>query len=122
MQKSERAIQKEVMLALSQQGCLVWRSNTGQAWQGKTLHKTSTQVTLGDCRPVTFGLCKGGSDLIGVHSPSGRFLACEVKNAKGKVSDDQKKFLVAVNRAGGVAFVARSAQDAVEALNLLLEL
>jgi hypothetical protein len=27
-----------------------------------------------------------------------------------------------VNRAGGMGFVARSAQDAVEALNLLLEL
>ena len=43
----EARIQREIMLALSQAGCIVWRQNTGQAWQGKKLHKASDQITLG---------------------------------------------------------------------------
>lgn len=111
----EQEIQRQVMLALSEAGCLAWRCNTGTGWQGKMLHQAQGQVTLGDCRPLHAGLTKGGADLIGV-APGGRFLAVEIKTPSGRVSRDQEKFLLAVNRAGGLGFVARSADDALDAL------
>ena len=111
----EARIQREIMLALSEAGCLVWRNNTGQAWQGKQVHKSHDQITLAGCRPVNFGLMVGSADLIGV-SPGGKFLAVEAKAPSGRVSDAQCRFLLAVNRAGGIGFVARSAEDALKQL------
>lgn len=96
----EQAIQKRIMVALSEAGCIVWRNNTG---------------VLKDARgiPVKFGLCPGSSDLIGI-DPEGRFLAVEVKQPKGKVTAKQQQFIEAVRAAGGVAGVARSVEDALE--------
>lgn len=101
-----------IMLALSEAGCLIWRHNVGQAWQGKPIHRAGAQVTLTDARMVPYGLCVGGADLLGV-APDGRFLAVEVKTATGRVSKEQKRFIDAVNRAGGLAGVARSVEDAI---------
>lgn len=111
----EARIQREIMLALSQAGCIVWRQNTGQAWQGKQLHKSGDQITLGQCRPINFGLCKGSSDVLGI-APGGAFLAVEVKTPKGRVTQEQENFIVAVNDAGGIGFVARSAVEALQKL------
>ena len=97
--KSEANIQNEIMVALSQAGCLIWRNNTG-------VLKDKTG------RPIKFGLCKGGSDLIGV-AKDGRFLAVEVKTATGRVRPEQVAFIDAVRRAGGRAGVARSVDDAL---------
>lgn len=52
----------------------------------------------------------GVSDILGL-APGGRFLAIEVKSEKGKVSDEQRKFIRSVQDAGGIAFVARSARQ-----------
>lgn len=112
----EARIQREIMLALSQAGCIVWRQNTGQAWQGKQIHKTQDQITLSQCRPVHFGLCKGSSDLLGIHAGTGRFIAIEVKTPKGRATQEQENFLLAVNNAGGIGFVARSAESALQQL------
>lgn len=111
----EARIQREIMLALSQNGCIVWRQNTGQAWQGKQIHKVQDQITLAQCRPVHFGLCKGSADVLGI-APGGKFLAVEVKTPKGRTTQEQENFLLAVNRAGGIGFVARSAEDALQKL------
>lgn len=112
----EARIQREIMLALSQNGCIVWRQNTGQAWQGRQIHKVQDQITLAQCRPVHFGLCKGSSDILGIQTKTGKFLAVEAKTAKGRVTQEQENFLLAVNRAGGIGFVARSAEDALKKL------
>ncbi len=96
----ERNIQAEIMLALSKAGCLVWRNNTG-ALQDKT------------GRLVRYGLCKGASDIIGV-CPDGRFLAVEVKTTKGRLTEDQERFIAAVRRSGGRAGVARCVDDALD--------
>jgi len=122
----EARIQREIMLALSQAGCLVWRNNTGQAWQGKVIHQSGDQVTLSGARRINFGLCKGSSDLIGakkitvtpdmVGKEIGVFLAPEVKTPQGRITQEQQNFIVAVNRAGGIGFVARSAEDALTQL------
>ena len=69
------------MLALSENGCTVWRNETAGAWMGKQIHREGDQVTLTNARMMTFGLCVGSSDIIGI-SPDGRFLAIEVKTQK----------------------------------------
>jgi len=88
------------MIALSEAGCVIWRNNTGVLPD-----KTG--------RPIRFGLCVGGSDLIGI-APDGKFLAVEVKSAIGQPTDAQVRFIDAVRAKGGRAGIARSADDAVK--------
>lgn len=109
----ETKIQNLILIALSQAGCTVWRVETAGAWVGRQIHKDGSTVTLANARMFTTGLVKGGSDIIGI-SPDGRFLAVEVKTARGRVSPEQQRFIDAVNRAGGIAGVARSVGDAIE--------
>tara|TARA_Y100001973_G_scaffold105035_2_gene176730 strand:- start:2839 stop:3162 length:324 start_codon:yes stop_codon:yes gene_type:complete len=103
------------MLALSEAGCVVFRNETAGAWLGKVIHKAQGQVTLNDARMMTFGLCVGSSDIIGI-TPEGRFLAVEVKTAKGKPTKEQLNFIEQVRKAGGIAGIARSPQDALDLL------
>lgn len=115
MAHSESEIQKRIMLALSDAGCIVWRNETAGAWVGQIAHRERETVTLVNARMIQSGLCKGGADLIGV-APDGRFLAVEVKTIKGRPTSEQRQFLQAVKDAGGIAGIARSP---VEALQLL---
>lgn len=57
----------------------------------------------------------GLSDIIG-QLRDGRFLAIEIKVKRDKLSPEQAAFLDQVNAAGGIAFVARSIEDARENL------
>lgn len=116
MSESESSIQRRIQMALSQAGCLIFRNESAGAYMGKVIHKAGDQVTLGKARFLPAGLCKGSADLIGV-APSGAFLAVEVKTARGRTSPEQDKFLLAVNKAGGIGFVARSAEEALQKLN-----
>ena len=54
---------------------------------------------------------KGVSDVIGFHAETGRFLACEIKVGRDRLSPDQEQFLQSVNRAGGLGLVVRHADD-----------
>lgn len=114
----ETRLQHEIMLALSEAGCTVFRNNTGQAWLGKPIHQAGDQVTLQGAHKIPFGLCVGSADLIGI-APDGRFLAVEVKVPEsgswraGRVSPEQRDFLAAVNAAGGLGGIARSVEDAL---------
>ena len=58
-----------------------------------------------------FAGLKGVSDVIGFHKDTGRFLACEIKVGKDRLSPDQEQFLQSVNRAGGLGLVVRHADD-----------
>lgn len=108
----ETRLQHQIMLALSEAGCIVWRHNVGQAWLGKPVHQAGDQVTLTGAHKMPYGLCVGGSDLLGI-APGGRFLAVEVKTRTGRVSRPQQQFIHAVQTAGGIAGVARSVEDAL---------
>jgi hypothetical protein len=103
--QSEANIQREIMVALSHAGCLVWRNNVGA-------------LTDATGRLVKYGLCKGSSDLIGL-TPCGKFLAIEVKSAKGRATLDQERFIAAVRSKGGRAGVARSVKEALEIANVI---
>jgi len=110
----EKTIEKAVMLTLSQAGCTVWRNATARAWVGKWKGQTRDgDAVIEGARQVRFGLAEGSSDIIGI-APDGRFLAVEVKAAGGRESKAQARFREAVNATGGVAFVARSGEEALE--------
>lgn len=102
MSRSEANVLNDIMVALSQAGCIVWRNNTGQ---------------LPDAtgRPIKFGLCIGSSDIIGICA-DGRFLAVECKSKTGRATEAQERFIAAVRKAGGRAGVARNVDDALRIL------
>lgn len=78
-------------------------------------------------RLVTFGLAKGSADLIGwrtieitpdmVGQRVAVFCSLEVKTATGRLTDQQRNWLEAVRRAGGIAGVVRSVADAQQILS-----
>lgn len=109
----ETKIQNAILLALSDSGCVVFRNETSGAWVGKILHRDSGQVTLTDARMMTFGLCVGSSDIVGM-APDGRFLAIEVKTKTGRPTKEQLRFIEAVRNAGGIAGIARSPEEALD--------
>ncbi|MGL4517040.1 MAG: VRR-NUC domain-containing protein [Shewanella sp.] len=100
----ESDIQRLIMLALSEAGCVVWRNNCG-------VLKNAAGI------PIKFGLCVGSSDLIGI-APGGRFLAVEIKTPTGKATPEQIRFIEAVRARGGIAGVVRSPSDALALLSL----
>ena len=102
MSRSEANVLNDIMIALSQAGCIVWRNNTGQ-------------LPDASGRPIKFGLCVGSSDIIGI-CPDGRFLAVECKSKTGRVTEAQERFIAAVRKAGGRAGVARNVDDALRIL------
>ena len=112
---SETTIVQNIRLALSNGFVRLFRNNVGvlQDREG---------------RYVTYGLCKGSSDLIGwkslVITPDmvgkriAQFIALEAKSASGKVTDEQRAFILAVRQAGGRAGMARSTQEAKEIIGV----
>jgi len=107
--KTEANIQKEIMLALSQAGCTVWRNNTGAYKDGN--------------RYISYGLAVGSSDLICI-TETGTFMAVEVKKQGWKIpktpSDhikNQINFINVVKSKGGIAGFATSAEEAIRLLH-----
>lgn len=99
---------RQIMLAVSKTGARVFRNNTGQ-WE----YSPGKYIRYGVCNP-------GGSDLIG-WTYDGRFLGIEIKapgpdKTPKKRREAQQRFRDAVNKAGGVAFVARSVEEAIRGL------
>lgn len=119
MSRSEKAILNETLVALSAlPKTMVWRNNTGLAWQGvelrarvgSTIRVTEGMVILEDARPVKFGL-PGSSDILGAHC--GRPIAVECKTSTGRQSTQQQRFEKAWTAAGGIYILNRSAEEAV---------
>lgn len=122
---------------MSNIGARIFRNNVALAWTGnKVVHikqKTTIMLDNGDviirgARPIHAGLCEGSSDYIGffptiitddmVGKKVAIFTACEVKTKIGRVSEKQKIFIDVVKSAGGIAFVARSDDEAVNLCKL----
>lgn len=94
---SETTILKDVMLEASKLGLVVFRNNTGVL-----MDKTG--------RPVKFGLCKGGADLIGFDRKEGFFVAIEVKSGNAKARPEQQIFLDVVSKSGGFSCLINDAK------------
>lgn len=101
---NETALMQQIHTALVSTGrVLLWRNNTGR-------------LKTAQGRWVSFGLGVGGADLVGIHKPTGRFVAFEVKTPDGKQTPEQVAWARAVTQAGGLYVVVRSPAEALEAL------
>ena len=77
---------------------------------------------------MTYGLCKGSSDLVGLRQvvigpeqlgqTLAVFTAIEVKAPGGRLREEQQSFLSLVERFGGYGGVARSTAEAGRVLRL----
>lgn len=95
----EGEIQNAIMEYLWYNKILAWRNNNTPTFN----IKTNTYRSMGKWAK------KGVSDIIAIKNGTVYFI--EVK-AKGKYpSKEQKQFIIDVNEAGGIAFVARSIDD-----------
>ena len=99
--KSEHAIQSEIMLAVSQADCTIIRTNVGR-------------VITSDGRPFDAGPPKGWPDLTGFRHKDGKLILIEVKNERGRLREDQKRFAEFIQRFPVIYGVCRSAEDAVK--------
>lgn len=122
MSRSEKSILNEALVLLSAlPETLVWRNNTGMAWQGTQRPVRAGQmvriergmVLLTDARAITFGL-PGSADILGVSG--GRAIGIETKALGGKQREQQKRFEEAFARAGGLYGLAYTPQQAVDLL------
>lgn len=102
--KPEAAALVEVLQTLRTHPAVAWceRMNSGAAHLGG--------------RFIRFGF-KGCPDVLGLLR-DGRFLACEVKAAAGRLRPEQAVFLALVQQHGGISFVARNALDVLAALRV----
>ena len=113
--KKETDIERRIMIALSQAGCVVFKNEVGAGYVGRVTYRDGQTVTIGAATYMKFGLHKGSSDIIG-WTGDGRFLAVEVKTAQGRATKEQVNFIDAVLSKGGVGFFARSPEEAVSKL------
>ena len=93
-------LQNEIRLALNEIA-VTFRANVGVFFTR-------------DGRPVSTGLPKGFSDLFGFRKSDGRIFFLEIKTAAGRLSQDQKKFIAAMQQLGAIAGVARSVDQAIQ--------
>jgi hypothetical protein len=99
---SESDLVTAILQYLHLRGVVAWRNNA--AGVKRTDRKGREFYVFRGRRGVT--------DILGIMPDgTGRLLAIEAKTLTGKLSEEQRAFLDDVNRAGGVACVARSLDD-----------
>lgn len=122
---------------LSNGAVRLFRNNTGVGLAVQHKHPYTQQALISACialvekgggsaQRIRFGLAVGSGDLIGwrklvitqdmVGMTVAQFASCEVKTDRGTVKMEQSNWMEAVNGSGGVAFVARSVEDAANKL------
>lgn len=112
MANPETVLQQEIRLEVSKRckGVRLFRNQVGAAKVNGSWLK--------------YGLTNGSPDLVGwqslvidesmVGQRVAVFVGLEVKTDDGTLRDDQKRFLSALDVAGGISFVCRSVERAVE--------
>jgi len=123
---AERDVQNEIRRALAGHAS-IYRANVGTGWTGD-VKRHGDLVVISNPRPLTTGLPAGFADLFGwrplaieqrhVGTYVAQFVAVEVKSASGRASQDQRAFLAAVQRDGGIGVVARSGAEAAGAIGV----
>lgn len=104
--KSEAVLQQEIRLALGMRDDIFM-----------------FRINVGKFRPLEGGprviqsAPEGTPDLMGVMTP-GRAFGIEVKTAKGKQRDAQKKWQEAWEKRGGLYILARSLEDVYQGLDI----
>jgi hypothetical protein len=119
---TERDAKAEIRLALGRRGDLrLFNNPVGEAWQGRSSMAGRT-LTLEHARRIAFGLAPGSCDLIGwrtvtvtpdmVGQTVAIFTGVETKSARGRAVEDQRNFIAVLRRAGGIAGLARTPEQA----------
>lgn len=101
---TESQTQAAILQYLTARGHFVWRNNTG-------MHRATYG---GKERFIRFGK-NGSSDIVGAQRGTGRFVAVEVKRHGNKPTPDQVWFIESVKAIGGIAVVAFSVDDVINA-------
>lgn len=128
MSKSEHSIQNAIRLALSEAGILNFRVNVGTGWTGSRVSRTTLRgqpvAIIENPRPFSTGLPEGFSDILAavqveitpdmIGKTLAVFAVVEVKSSTGRATAQQKKFIETISNAGGLAGIARSADDAMK--------
>ena len=124
----ERAIQAAILEYLGTvPGVMAWKSGAGMfpmTYRGKTrmvrMGKPGVSDIVGFVRKrveVFVNGAWGPTAMDGKPAPVAQFLAIEVKRPKHYPTPEQAAFLTAVERAGGIAIVARCVADVAERLH-----
>jgi len=123
---TEAEIMKRIQLRCSRGASRLFRMNVGLSWAGKVINQTDDTITLKNPRPIksgVTGMCDLGGWKTVIITPEmvGQRVAIstwvEVKTEKGRLRDGQPEFIAAVLKAGGIAGVARSEEEATLLLN-----
>ncbi len=106
---SEQELQQRIRLELGRGPVRLWRNNVGALRDQRG-------------RLVSYGLCPGSSDLIGLRrlrvAPEhlgqelAVFCALEIKSQRGRPTAEQQRFLALVQALGGLAGVIRTPEEA----------
>lgn len=113
----EKQLMDRVILEASKIRVNLFRNDNGRARR----YDDPSQV-------FTYGLSRGTHDLIGwmpveiteemVGKTIAQFLSIEIKRGRDRLDQRQRAFLRAVNEAGGLSFVAETAEDVVGVLQM----
>ena len=112
---TEHSIQTAILATLgSGHGMRLWRNNVGTAYRG-VIERVPGGILIRRPQVIHFGLCVGSSDLIGYTMRDGVavFTALEVKGRRGRLTDEQERFIAKVLADGGIAGVVRSVEEAL---------
>lgn len=109
MKGAEQALQDAIRVKLAQAGYVVFRTNVGK-------------VKTADGRWFDTGLPTGFPDLMGYKPENGRIFFIEVKTETGRRRKDQVLFAKNLRDKNVIYCVARSADEAVTAVNNELKL
>ena len=124
----EKSLLNDILLQAGSLKAILFRNNIAFSWAGRVVKDRPTpngrNVELVDARPIKSGLVKGSSDLVGwteveiTQEMIGRkvavFTAIEAKTPSMRVSKAQTNFIRRLTDAGGIAGIARSAEDAAK--------
>lgn len=126
----ETNIVREILKAITGIGARAFRQNTGMGWAGQATRINHDTVVVKHARPLHAGLCKGSSDIIGwtpveitpdmVGQRVAVFTAIEVKKSS-RATQQQIRFINAVNAAGGIAGIAHSPDEALRIVGKFTE-
>jgi len=107
---SESELQNQLLTYLNlHKDFFAWRNNsTG-------IYDPSTKTYR---RKVGFDI-KGVSDILGIHKPTGRLVAIEVKSEKGKPTFEQLAFIKRINESGGISFWVNNFETFVDMIKTI---
>lgn len=123
---AEKSLLNEILLNAPALKAILFRNNVAFSWAGRVIKDRPTpngrNIELVDARPIKSGLTNGSSDLVGwveieitpemVGRKVAVFTAIEAKTPSIRVSKAQTNFIRRITEAGGIAGIARSAEEA----------